>query len=141
VSIPDVPELNGLHILIVDDNDDAREILQSYLALLGANVTTAQSGGEALGMLQEVAAHVIISDLSMPGMTGHEFLQHVRKMPSQVERPTPAIALTAFDDPENRRQAVLSGFDVYLVKPVDPLQIVHQIHRILAAREEPPKKS
>jgi CheY-like chemotaxis protein len=66
--------------------------------------------------------------------------QHVRKMPSQAEKPTPAIALTAFDDPENRRQAVLSGFDVYLVKPVDPLHIVQQIHRILGARQDPPKK-
>lgn len=139
MSLPDVPQLNGLHILIVDDNDDAREILESYFALLGANVTSARSGGEALGMLQEVAAHVIVSDLSMPGMTGHQFLEHVRRMPSQAEKPTPAIALTAFDDPENRREAVRSGFDVYLVKPVDPLTIVHHIQELLAARRDLPE--
>jgi CheY-like chemotaxis protein len=62
VSVPEVPVLNGVHVLLVDDNDDARAILQSYLQHVGANVTTARSGGEALGMLQEVAAHVIISD-------------------------------------------------------------------------------
>lgn len=126
-------DLTGIHVLVVDDNDDARSILQSYLMHLGANVTTARSGGEAIGKLQEVAAHVIVSDLAMPGMTGHDFLSVVRQMPSQAGKPTPAIAVTAFDDPQNRRRAAEAGFNVYLVKPVDPLIVVQEIRRLLSA--------
>jgi CheY-like chemotaxis protein len=130
---PDPPRLDGVHVLLVDDNEDARTILESYLTHLGANVTTARSGGEGLGKLHEVQAHVIVSDLSMPGMTGQEFLRHVRAMPSQAERPTPAIAFTAFSDETNRRQALESGFQVYLVKPVDPLRVVEEIERLMRA--------
>ena len=124
------PHLDGIHVLVIDDNEDARKVLESYLIYVGAKVTTARSGGEALAIVAQVQAHVIVSDVSMPGMTGIEFIRAVRKLPGQAERPTPAIAFTAFADRQSRSEALESGFNVYLVKPVDPLDIAHEIIRL-----------
>jgi CheY-like chemotaxis protein len=129
-------ELEGLHLLVVDDNDDAREILRAYLTYCGAMVTTARSGHEALTVLQEIRVHVIISDLSMPGLDGHDFLRRVRELPGEAEHPTPAIAITGFAGPEHRQRALASGFSLYVVKPVDPSRIVEDI-LALAHGEEP----
>ncbi len=127
---PEPPRLEGVHVLVVDDNEDARYVLDSYLTHVGATVTTARSGGEALGVLGEVQAHVIVSDLSMPGFSGHDFIRRVRELPGQADRPTPAIAVTASDDRESRQRAMASGFQVYLVKPIDPVTVAQEIERL-----------
>jgi CheY-like chemotaxis protein len=69
--------------------------------VVGASVVIAGSGAEALAALSYIRAHVIVSDLSMPGMTGIDFIRLVRALPGEAEKPTPAIAVTAFDDPVN----------------------------------------
>jgi CheY-like chemotaxis protein len=122
--------LTGIHVLVVDDNEDARYVLRSYLEHHGASVMTAGSGEEALAALSYVRAHVIVSDLSMPGMTGIDFIRLVRALPGEAEKSTPAIAVTAFDDPVNRRQAQLTGFEVYLTKPVNPMTVVEEVERL-----------
>jgi CheY-like chemotaxis protein len=122
--------LSGIHVLLVDDNEDVRYVLASFLQHHGANVLTAPSGFEALAVAAEVRAHVIVSDLSMPGMTGIEFLRQLRMLPGQAENPTPAIAVTAFDDLAHRRDARDSGFAVYLRKPVDPMTVVREVERL-----------
>ena len=126
--------LEGIHVLVVDDNDDARNVLDSYLRHYGAIVTIARDGAEALGMLDQVAAHVIISDLAMPGLDGGEFMERVRAMPAQKRRRTPSIAVTAFPDRFAERLAHSKGFDMYYPKPVDPLDIVEAVS-ILARGE------
>jgi len=120
--------LRGIHVLLVDDNVDAREIIASFLLHHGAHVTAAESGAEALGLMEAVRPDVIVSDISMPGMTGHEFLQRVRTLPGEAEHPTPAIALTILDG--HRERARQSGFQTYLVKPVDPSQVVREVARL-----------
>jgi CheY-like chemotaxis protein len=74
--------------------------------------------------------------LSMPGMTGSEFMRHVRGLPGQRERPTPAIALTAFHDPTARRHALENGFQVYLTTPLDPMTVVVEIERLYWESQE-----
>src|SRR5437016_7377785 len=106
MSIEQRSHLDGIHVLVVDDNEDARKVLEAYLIYVGAKVTTARSGGEALAIVAQVQAHVIVSDVSMPGMTGIEFIREVRKLPGQAERPTPAIAFTAFADRQSRSEAL-----------------------------------
>jgi len=128
--------LRGIHVLLVDDNEDARYVLLSYLHHFGANVATARSGGEALAIVSEVRAHVIVSDLSMPGMTGAEFMQQLRALPGQSENPPPAIAVTAFDDPVIRRSASANGFAVYLTKPVDPMTVVREVERLFRESQD-----
>src|SRR5687767_12484077 len=123
MAAPTPPNLHGVHVLLVDDTEDALEILRSYLMHVGATLTTARSGSEALGMLQQIQAHVIVSDLSMPGFTGFEFIERLREVPGQRARPTPAIAFTAFADAANRARALDSGFQVFVSKPTDPLGI------------------
>jgi CheY-like chemotaxis protein len=122
--------LTGIHVLVVDDNEDALYVLRSYLEYHGACVLTARSGADALATLIQVRAHVIVSDLSMPGMTGIDFIRLVRALPGEAESPTPAIAVTAFDDLANRRQAQLTGFEAYLTKPVNPMTVVEEVERL-----------
>ena len=131
------PHLDGIHVLVVDDNEDARAVLAEYLMHVGATVTTARSGGEALAVVAQIQAHVIVSDISMPGMTGIELIRELRRLPGQDERPTPAIAFSAFTDRQYEREARQNGFDLYLKKPVDPLDVafhVARLHRAAAAR-------
>jgi len=119
-------------VLVVDDDADARYVLQAYLSHHGALVTVAGDATEALAALYRVRVHVIVSDLSMPGMDGHELLLRARKLPDELNEPTPAIALTAFDSAEHRRRALAAGFQAYLAKPLDPDALVHTIVRLLS---------
>jgi len=128
------PPLEGVHVLVVDDDPDARTILRAYLAHHGALVSVAADASEALAALHRVRVDVIVSDLSMPGVDGHELLLRTRKLPDQVQRPTPAIALTAFDNHEYRHKAREVGFDAYLAKPLDPELVVLAIARLVPAR-------
>jgi CheY-like chemotaxis protein len=127
--------LRGVHVVVVDDNDDARDIVVSFLGYHGAHVTAAATAREALDVLGSVRPDVIVSDISMPGMTGHELIRQVRALPGEAEHPTPAIALTIFSS--ERAQALASGFQAYLVKPIDPSAVVREVAR-LAGVDAPP---
>jgi CheY-like chemotaxis protein len=127
---PDAVRLDGVHVLVVDDDEDTRDLLELYLANRGATVTTARSGGEAVAMVSESGAHVIISDISMPGMSGLEFMRRVRDLPGQAAKRTPAIAFTALRDQVHRTEALASGFHVYLLKPLAPRMVAQEVARL-----------
>src|SRR6185369_10435501 len=91
-------DLTGVHVLLVDDTEDVLEIFGSYLRHVGAVVTMARNGSEALACLAQARAHVIVTDLAMPGMDGVEFVARLRGDRGQGEAPTPVIAVTAFPD-------------------------------------------
>jgi CheY-like chemotaxis protein len=128
--------LDGVHVLVVDDNADALEIMQAFLTHGGAVVTTARNGAEALGALREIKAHVIVSDLSMPGLDGYEFLERVRALPGEAQHPTPAIAVSAFNTREHRSEALRRGFRLFMPKPIDPATLADAVSR-LASGETP----
>jgi CheY-like chemotaxis protein len=130
------PDLTSIHILVVEDNEDTRRILGAYLEHLGATVTLARSGGEALSILTELRPHVILSDISMPGIDGFEFLRRARELIDQDGRTTPAIAFTAFADRHYERQAREAGFALFLTKPADPLDIAQRIHELVHGARE-----
>jgi CheY-like chemotaxis protein len=123
-------QLNGIHVLLVDDNDDALYILQTYLGLYGAKVTTASNGRNALAIVRQAPLHVIVSDITMPEMSGLEFIREVRALPGQRERRTPAVAVTAYPFHNQRHEALAAGFNAFLVKPVDPLEVVSYVHAL-----------
>ncbi len=129
------PPLEGVHVLVVDDDEDSRAILRAYLSHHGALVTVAGSATDALAALRRVKVHLVVSDLSMPGMDGHELLLHLRTLPDEGQQPTPAVALTAFDSSSYRRRALDAGFDAYLTKPLDSDALVQAIVRLVPPRE------
>lgn len=116
--------LDGLHILVVEDEDDARDIVERLLVDAGATVTPVASALQATALLSySLRPDVILSDVGMPECDGYEFIQRVRNLPSAVHA-VPAIALTALARLEDRRRALLSGFQTHLAKPVDPAELV-----------------
>ena len=110
--------LGGLHVLIVDDNADFREVLASSFDYYGALVTRASSPRAALALLRRTRVDVIVSDLSMPGEDGLAFVKRLRALPDEEGGAVPAIALTGFDHP-NEQHALAAGFQAYLRKPPD----------------------
>ena len=139
--LPGAPtvDLTGITVLAVDDDADARELTVRLLRETGAVVTTAGSAPEALAMLSKTLPDVLVSDISMPGTDGYQFIGQVRACHGAV----PAIAVSAFSRADDRLRSMESGFDLHLAKPVDPAALAAAI-RSLAAREprqsDPPSR-
>ena len=123
--------LEGLHVLVVEDNDDAREMLAVLLEAHGATVTAASSSAEAVEALDRVDPDVLVSDISMPGEDGYELIARVRKRPPERGGRLPAIAQTALASPEAR--ALASGFEAHLCRPVVPNDLVTTIAALTAS--------
>ncbi len=122
--------LDGVSVLIVDDNPDALDLLDTTLTYYGALTVAAADGKEALDRLARMRVDVIVSDISMPAFSGHDFIRAVRMLPDEAARRTPAIALTAFDEPRQRESAMASGFQAYMLKPFEAARLVHEIVRL-----------
>jgi CheY-like chemotaxis protein len=118
------PELMGLRMLVVDDEPDARELVTTLLEGNGVEVTAAGSAEEALALIPRILPDILLSDIGMPKMDGYELLQKLRQLPAAQGGRTLAVALTAFARSEDRSRAFLSGFDMYLPKPVDPAELM-----------------
>jgi CheY-like chemotaxis protein len=119
------PQLDGVRVLVVDDDPNTLEMLSEALRVNGALVTAADSARRALERLDESRADVIISDIAMPGEDGFWLMQRIRALPGKQGR-TPAVALTALARSEDRARAIKAGFQMHMAKPVrlDDLQAV-----------------
>lgn len=116
--------LKGLTVLVVDDEPDARELLRRVLEDEGAAVREAAGCAEALAVLdEEPAVHLIVSDIGMPGEDGYSFMRKVRSS-GRPYATVPAAALTALARSEDRRRALMAGFQTHVAKPVDPSELV-----------------
>jgi len=112
--------LRGIRLLIVDDDDDARELIADVMVEAGADVTKAASAAEAYALLQANPPHILLSDIGMPNEDGYAFLRRVRALPPRKGGDVPAIALTAYARPEDVKAAIEAGFQLHIVKPVKP---------------------
>jgi CheY-like chemotaxis protein/two-component sensor histidine kinase len=119
--------LDGVRVLIVDDERDARELFAQVLESAGARVRTAPSAGEAMTQLIEEGADVLVCDIEMPQMDGYELLRLVLADTRIQQKGLVAIALTAYSRAADRRRALQAGFDEHVSKPVDPLTLVATI--------------
>jgi CheY-like chemotaxis protein/two-component sensor histidine kinase len=116
--------LLDLEVLVVDDEPDARELVSHVLEEAGARVRAAATAHEALKFLEDgYLPHVIVSDIGLPGLDGYQLMQRVRNMPGRVAS-TPAAAVTALTRLEDRRRALLSGYQTHLAKPVDSAELI-----------------
>ncbi|MDQ6624513.1 MAG: PAS domain S-box protein, partial [Verrucomicrobiota bacterium] len=118
------PDLSGLEILAVDDEPDARELIHRILSRCGAAVETASSGADALRSITKKKPHVLIMDIGMPEEDGYAVIQKVRQLSPEQGGDVPAIALTAFARLEDRRRAILSGFQMHMSKPVEASELI-----------------
>jgi len=120
---PALPRLDGVHVLVIDDDADGRELLRRVLEDQAATVTTMSSGEEALDALRSVKPHLIVSDIGMPVMDGYQLMRSLRAREAQGEK-IPAIALTAFAREEDRKRALLAGYQAHLAKPFDVAELI-----------------
>ena len=125
-----VVDLRGLKVLVVDDQADACELVERVLEECGAWAVCACSGEEALALLAEHRPDLLITDIGMPEMDGYELLRRVRALDDPLLRKLPAIAMTAFAQPEDRTRALDAGFQVHIAKPVEPSELVATVARV-----------
>jgi CheY-like chemotaxis protein len=128
---PRLPRLDGLRVLVVDDHDDARELVRAVLEQCGADVVTAGSAGDALDALAGTRVDVLVSDLAMPGVDGYDLIRQVRAR----ERATggaalPAVALTAYAGTVDRARALGAGFQAHASKPIAPDELALLVARV-----------
>ena len=117
------PILNGVKVLVVDDEVDSREFIATVLQECQAKVTAVSSAQEALEMLTLWTPDVLISDIGMPGENGYSLIRKVRSLSPEKGRDIPAAALTAYARVEDRMQAIQAGFQLHLPKPIEPVEL------------------
>ena len=126
--------LNGLRVLVVDDEMDALDLAMAILTASRAEVTTCQSAAEALRICREWRPDVLISDIEMPGENGLSLIRKIRAMDPSEGGKVPAVALTAYGRVEDRLRTLSAGFNMHLPKPVDPAELTTVVAS-LAGRE------
>jgi PAS domain S-box-containing protein len=125
-----LPSLGGRTVLLVEDHEDARELVASVLATAGAEVVTAASAAEALDRLEQVTPDVLVADLGLPDEDGYALLRRIRAMTAFDAKALPAVALTAYARASDRERAMSAGFLAFIVKPVDPVALVKVIESV-----------
>jgi CheY-like chemotaxis protein/anti-sigma regulatory factor (Ser/Thr protein kinase) len=108
--------LKGIKILLVEDDNGAREAISDMLSMAGADVRSSASANDAMEMLKEFTPDKLVLDIAMPGENGYSLLKRIRKF---IPRNIPAMALTALANDKDREEAFSAGFQMHLTKPVD----------------------
>jgi CheY-like chemotaxis protein len=128
-----VPRLVGVRVLAVDDEPDSLELLKTVLEAAGATVHTSRSAKAALDTLQSSPADVIVADIGMPNMDGLQLIRAVRQMAGAIGS-TPAAALTAYARSQDRITSLASGYQMHLVKPIDPVELIVSVSALAGRR-------
>jgi signal transduction histidine kinase len=123
---PQGAPLAGAHVLVVDDDPDARDVLKTILEDAGARVTVSTSAMETRLLLKDTRPDLLIADIGMPGEDGYSLLQSIRTL-EPPDAHVPAIALTAHSRPEDVQQAIAAGFQLHMTKPIDSVRLVTSI--------------
>jgi CheY-like chemotaxis protein/nitrogen-specific signal transduction histidine kinase len=121
------PDLNGVRVLLVDDEPDAREVIASALEIRGAIVTPSASAVDALQRLARSEFDVLLADIAMPDKDGYELIREIRSMPAIRLARIPAAAVTAFASDEDRQRAIAAGFQTHLTKPIPPAALAQTV--------------
>jgi signal transduction histidine kinase len=128
-----MPRLNGVRVLIVEDEIDNRKVLATALRHCGAEVECTGSAAEAFNVLERWEPDVLICDIALPDLDGCSFLTQFRSREADTHT-TPALALTVLGRPGEQSRITAAGFDVFRQKPIDPLDLAHEVGR-LAGRQ------
>jgi len=119
--------LEGVRLLVVEDDADGREMLVAAFEQCGAKVRAAASAGDGMEALQRALPDVLVCDIGLPGEDGHQFIRKVRALEAERGGRIPALALTAYSGPEDRGKALAAGFDLYVPKPAAVAELVAKV--------------
>jgi signal transduction histidine kinase/DNA-binding response OmpR family regulator len=119
--------LDGLRVLVVDDESDARELVSAILTRCGGEVRTSESAADGMEAFKKWQPDVIVSDIGMPVEDGYSFIKKLRKLKSRRAKEIPAVALTAYVNQQDKARALAAGFQAHLAKPVEPKALVNLI--------------
>ena len=122
--------LDGIRVLLVEDEVDSRDALSELLQCLGAEVEAVSSAAAALQAVQRRTPDVLVSDVGMPGEDGYSLIQQLRAREGSRSHGLPAVALTAYARVEDRAAALQSGFDAHVHKPVEPIELAHLVKEL-----------
>jgi signal transduction histidine kinase/DNA-binding response OmpR family regulator len=127
------PRLNGIHVMIVDDEPATGDLVAEVLTKFGAETLAVTSVNDAVKALRRFAADVIVSDIAMPGEDGYALMRRLRDIEPALGRAVPAMALTAYGRPDDRKRILTSGFQWYMQKPVAAIELAHAIEKLVSA--------
>ena len=130
-----VPGLRGIRVLVVDDDDDSRDLVVSILEKCEAITFPASSAEQALSIILSEHPDVLVSDIGMPGMDGYDLLRAVRALPDERAQRVPALAVTAYARSEDQRRALAEGFQLHLAKPIEPTAFANAVARLSRSAE------
>jgi signal transduction histidine kinase len=130
-----LPRLDGIRVLIVEDDVDNRKVLAAAMKHSGGDVRCADTAEGAIDLLSHWTPTVIVSDIALPDTDGCALLERLRSHISDG-RTIPALALTVLGRPDEHARIIAAGFDVLREKPIDPVDLAHEIARLAAARRE-----
>jgi signal transduction histidine kinase/DNA-binding response OmpR family regulator len=119
--------LDGLRILVVDDDPDTRELVSTILTGCGSQVRCSESAADALEAFEEWTPDLLVSDIGMPNEDGYSLIRKVRQLRSKRAKHVPALALTAYATDEDRSLALSAGFQMHLAKPIEPENLISSI--------------
>lgn len=131
VASVELPSLRGVTALVVDDEHDARVLVNRLIEERGGRALMASSADDALRQLASAAVDILVSDIGMPDVDGYQLIQKVRAREKSEGRKLVAIALTAYARPDDRQRALLAGYQMHLSKPVDPRELIAAIASLL----------
>ena len=126
-----VIRLDGVHVMLVEDDDDSRKLLGTMLKRHGARVTSTKSAAEALEAFANEVPDVLISDIGMPDQDGYELIRKLRSLPPEKGGNTPAIALTGYASRKDRERALSSGYHQHMAKPIEQVDMIAAIAAIV----------
>ncbi|HEX8352993.1 MAG TPA: ATP-binding protein [Pyrinomonadaceae bacterium] len=127
--------LEGLHVLVVEDDRDSRELIAAVLGRSGARVTEAASAAEAFAAVTRLRPDVLVADIGMPGEDGYSLIARVRALGAAAGGGLPAAALTAYARSDDRARALAAGFQTHIAKPVEPAALTAAVARLAGRRE------
>ncbi|MEH2334826.1 hybrid sensor histidine kinase/response regulator [Nostoc sp.] len=129
----DLPDLNGVKVLLVDDERDTRELIAFILEQSGAVITQAASAVEALRVMPQFQPNLLLSDIGMPEVDGYMLIRQIRAMSPEMGGTIPAIALTAYASEVDYQQAIAAGFEQHITKPVEPAKLIRAIANLICS--------
>jgi signal transduction histidine kinase/CheY-like chemotaxis protein len=125
-----LPKLDGVHVLLIEDDVDNRNVLAAALKHCGASVQCATSARAAFTIVSEWKPDVIVSDIALPDMDGCDFLLRIRSGENDAVSSAPALALTVLSRPGEQERILAAGFDMFRQKPIDPIDLAHETARL-----------